>query len=64
MLTFLERPEVRAGLVELRGLDARAPADFEVAKQLLENELALLVGQFESQRGVLQERLARYRGER
>ena len=61
---FLERPEVRAGMVELRALDPRAPVDPAVARQLLDNELALIVGQFGNQRAMLADRLARFRAER
>jgi hypothetical protein len=64
VLSFLERPEARAALVELRALDPRAPAELEVARGLLEDELALLIGEFTSQRQSLDERLARVRGQR
>jgi len=64
VLAFLERPEVRAGAVELAGLDGRAPASFEITRGLLEDELALLLGQFEHRRATLAERLARFGGER
>ena len=64
ILALLERPEVRAGASELAGLDARAPVSFEVVRDLLEDELALLVGQFQQRRSALDERLARFRGER
>jgi hypothetical protein len=61
---FLERPEARSGLVELRAIDARAATDPEVARGLLDDELALLVGEFNSQRAALDERLARALGQR
>jgi hypothetical protein len=61
---FLERAEVRAGLVELRALDPRAVDDAAVARGLLEDELALLSGQFSAQRAVLDERLEGVRGGR
>ena len=64
LLPFLERPEARAGLVELRALDGRAMGDVEVARGLLEDELALLIGQFEAQRASLDERRAAVRGQR
>jgi hypothetical protein len=64
LLVFLERPEARAGLVELRALDGRAVTDLEVARELLDDELALLNGQFSAQRASLDERLAAVRGQR
>ena len=64
VLAFLEKPEARAGLVELRALDPEAVTSFEVARTLLENELALLLGQFDRQWATLDDRLARFRGER
>jgi hypothetical protein len=64
VLAFLERPEARAGLVELRALAPEAVARPEVAQRLLEGELALLVAQLTHHRQTLLDRLARFRGER
>jgi hypothetical protein len=64
VLAFLERPEARAGLVELRAIDPAAATDPEVARALLESELALLIAQFEHNWARLSDRLARFRGER
>jgi hypothetical protein len=64
VLSFLERPEARAGLVELRALNPQAITDFEVARRLVEGELSLLVSEFDRNREALSERLDRFRGER
>jgi hypothetical protein len=64
VLAVLERPTARAGAVELGAIDPRANVSFEVTRALLEEELALLVSQFEHRRAALDERLARFRGER
>jgi hypothetical protein len=64
VLSFLEQPAARAGLVELAALDPQATTSFEVARRLLEDELALLLSQFEHRHATLEDRLARFRGER
>jgi hypothetical protein len=64
VLTFLEKPDARAGLVELRAINSEATSSFEVARDLLEGELAVLVSQFDHHRETLADRLDRFRGER
>jgi hypothetical protein len=61
VLAFLQNDEARAGLGELRALDAQEP---ERARRLLESELALIVAEFDSRRTTLLDRLARFHGER
>lgn len=64
VLTFLERPDARAGLAELAALSPAAITDFEVARSLLESELTLLTAEFDHTRTRLSHRLDRFHGDR